>query len=112
MERSRNTVLGLVLALLGFGVVMIYSSSGILAERQSRFGDGLFFVRKQLIWVGLSLTVLLASSWMPARFWRRSAPWLFLLSLALLAAVIVPGIGTKLNGARRWFRFGDVGLQP
>lgn len=112
MERSRNAVLGLVLALLGFGVVMIYSSSGILAERQSRFGDGLFFVRKQFIWVGLSLIVLLASSWMPARFWRRSAPWLFLLSLALLAGVLVPGIGTKLNGARRWFRFGDVGLQP
>ncbi|MEK7867065.1 MAG: putative lipid II flippase FtsW [Planctomycetota bacterium] len=112
MDRSRNAVLGLVLALLGFGVVMIYSASGVLAERQARFGDSLFFVRKQLIWVGLSLTVLLASSWMPARFWRRSAPWLFLLSLALLAAVLVPGIGTKLNGARRWFRLGDVGLQP
>lgn len=112
MERARNAVLGLVLALLGFGVVMIYSSSGVLAERQSRFGDGLFFVRKQLIWVGPSLTVLFVSSWMPARFWRRWAPWLFLLSLGLLAAVLVPGIGTKLNGARRWFRFGDVGLQP
>ncbi len=112
MERSRNAVLGLVLGLLAFGVVMIYSSSCVLAERQGRFGDSDFFVRKQLIWTGISLTVLLASSWMPSRLWRRASPWLFALSLAMLAVVLVPGIGTKLNGARRWFRFGELGLQP
>ncbi|HMF13285.1 MAG TPA: FtsW/RodA/SpoVE family cell cycle protein, partial [Gemmataceae bacterium] len=45
-------------------------------------------------------------------FWKRMAPWLFWGSFFLLLLVLVPGVGTRINGAQRWFRHGSLSVQP
>jgi cell division protein FtsW len=48
----------------------------------------------------------------PMKVWEHWAPWLFVLSIVLLAAVLVPGVGRVVNGARRWVMLGPVSFQP
>ena len=48
----------------------------------------------------------------PVTQWEKAAPWLFILSLVLLIAVLVPYVGKVVYGARRWISLGPVGFQP
>ncbi len=112
LHRSAGIVPLLVGALLGLGLVMVYSASAITAERDPRIGDATFFLRRQAVAAGLGLSLLLVLSRLPLRAWQALAPVAFLGSLGLLVAVLVPGIGSEANGARRWLRFGSLGFQP
>src|SRR3546814_15274833 len=47
----------------------------------------------------------------PMRQWQRSSTWLFILALGLLVLVLIPGLGVKVNAARRWINIGVFGLQ-
>ncbi|MDB5384426.1 MAG: cell cycle protein, partial [Planctomycetaceae bacterium] len=49
---------------------------------------------------------------LPATWWRRLAPWIFLATLGLLIAVLIPGLGTRVKGAQRWIRIGPLSMQP
>ena len=89
-----------ILFLLGFGVVQVYSSSFIFAI-ESR-GDGLFFVRKQMIYALLGLFVLVASMKIPWRYFERFGVLLWVLSAAALALTFVPSLSIKAGGAYRW----------
>jgi cell division protein FtsW len=108
--RADRWLLATTLVLVGMGVVMIYSASAIRA--QERFGDSMFFLKKQAIWATLGL---LAMAWAAAcdlKRFQRLTPILFLLSLFLLLLVLVPGVGVKINGARRWLRLLGLSFQP
>ncbi len=59
---------------------------------------------------GLLLAAVCAS--IPVRFWRLAAPYLLAGTIVLLAAVLIPGVGTRVNGARRWLRHGGFQFQP
>jgi cell division protein FtsW len=103
-------LLFVTLLLVGFGIVMIFSASAIRA--QDRFGDPGYFLKRQAVGAAVGLLAMVwAASWDLKRF-QRLTPIIFLVSLLLLLLVLVPGVGSKINGARRWMRFFGLNFQP
>jgi cell division protein FtsW len=103
-------LLVLTLILVGFGIVMIYSASAIRA--QERFGDPAFFLKKQMAWAVLGLLAMAWAMGWEVKTFKRLTPVLFLGSVLLLLLVLVPGVGVKVNGARRWLRVAGLSFQP
>jgi len=100
-----------VVALLGIGVVMVYSASAIVAFEQ--YGDSAFFFKRQLIWTGLGLAALLILQRIHYERLRRLTPLLLVVSILALVLVLVPGIGRVAGGARRWITLGGpFAVQP
>lgn len=103
-------ILGPVLGLTTLGVVMVYSASSVLAA--DRFGDGAYYLKRQLAWAAAGLLAL----WIAARVrlaWVRRLAWpLLLLAVALLALTRVPGIARTVGGAARWIDLGGLVVQP
>ena len=98
------------LVLVGVGVVMVYSSSAIKA--QMKYGDPLLFLKKQLLWAIVGLAVMVWAMYHDYRAFQRYAPVLFLASFLLLLLVLIPSVGVKVNGARRWLRMFGFSFQP
>ncbi|MEW6266473.1 MAG: putative lipid II flippase FtsW [Thermodesulfobacteriota bacterium] len=99
-----------VLALVALGLVMVLSSSSILAEK--RFGDQYYFFRPQLFFALLGLILMLAAKNVPYQFVCRLA-YLWLAGIiAALVLVLVPGLGHRVGGANRWLRLAGVSVQP
>ena len=98
------------LLLVGIGVVMVYSASAIKA--QEKYGDPFLFLKKQLLWTMIGLAVMIWAMTRDYRAFQRYAPLLFLASLLLLLLVLIPSIGVKVNGARRWLRLFGISFQP
>ena len=100
-------------ALLAWGLVMVYSAS-IAMPDNPRFGRyaHTFFLSRHALFLGLSFVAGLLVFQVPVATWERWAPWLFVGSLLLLVAVIIPHVGKGVNGARRWLAFGPVSFQP
>ncbi len=103
-------LLAAVLGLVGFGLVMVYSASAITA--QDKLHDGLFFLKRQAAAAGLGLLAMVATMKLGYRRVARLAYPLLIIAVILLIAVLVPGIGTKVGGAKRWIRFPGVSIQP
>jgi cell division protein FtsW len=99
-----------VFALLLVGLVMVTSASLNVAERQT--GNVFFYFARQLFSVLLGCTFGAAMLIVPIATWKRIAPWLLIVSFALLLLVIVPVIGHEVNGSRRWIRLGPLNFQP
>ncbi len=95
--------------LIVVGAVMIYSSSSIIA--MEKHGDGYYYIKKHILFVLIGLGVMIGTSRLPYRYWKKAAyPGLFI-SIVLLSLVIVPGFGLKAGGATRWLRAGYVSFQ-
>lgn len=107
---SDRLLLLVTLCLVGLGIVMIYSASAIRA--QDRFGDPAFFLKKQLVYACLGLLLMAWAAGRDLRTFQRLTPILFLASLLLLLLVLLPPIGFRANGARRWIRLFGVSFQP
>lgn len=107
---SDRLLLLVTLSLVGLGIVMIYSASAIRA--QERFGDPAFFLKKQLVYACVGLLAMAWAVGRDVKTFQRLTPILFLGSLLLLLLVLVPHIGIRVNGARRWLRFFGVSFQP
>jgi cell division protein FtsW len=108
MDPKRGQFLCLGGAIVGFGIVMVYSAS--ITSWPTEFER--IYVSRQLEALGVGIVLASFCAWMPPRFWRRAAPYLMALTIVLLAAVLLPKIGTRVNGARRWLRFGGLQFQP
>jgi cell division protein FtsW len=98
------------LCLLAAGAVMVYSSSS--ATSLLTTGDSSYFLKRYLIFGALGLALLHALSRHGLKFVRKATPALLFGSLFLSLAVMVPGIGITVNGARRWLGAGPVQFQP
>jgi cell division protein FtsW len=103
-------LLVVVIALTLLGIAMVYSASGIGALDQ--VDDPRYYLGWQSLWALIGLAGMLVAMRVDYHHYRLVAVPLLLLALGLLAAVLVPGVGTNVNGAARWLRVGSVGLQP
>ena len=99
-----------VLALVVIGLVTIASAGVFYGE--TRFGDDYFFLKRQLLGVGIGMVALFAFQYVDYHFWRRFAFPLFLITLISLVAVLIPGIGDRVYGASRWLSIGPFSFQP
>jgi cell division protein FtsW len=99
-----------VLCLTGIGLVMVYSASTNLAAH--RLGDNYFYLKRQTIFAGVGILIMLLTKRIPCRFYARLAYPLLVGSGCLMGMVLIPGIGTKVGGAMRWFRLGSFSIQP
>jgi len=108
---SLETQLWIVVSLLIlFGVIMIYSASSIMALR--RLSDPTYYMKRQLIWVGLGTGAMFLTSRIPYKWYRAYARWMLVAALVALALVLIPALSAELNSARRWFRFRSFTMQP
>ncbi len=101
------------LGLLAWGLVMVYSAS-IAMPDNPKFGKltGTYFANRHAMYIVLAGFMALIAFQIPIAVWERIAPWLFILSLVLLIAVLIPPIGRVVNGARRWIPLGFISFQP
>ncbi len=101
------------LALLLFGMVMVYSASIATAEGSRFTGhQPAYFLVRQGVFLALGLIAAVVAFQVPLRVWQQGAPWLFLFGVTLLVLVLIPHVGREVNGARRWLSLGLVNLQP
>ena len=108
-----QTLLWVVVALLAWGVVMVYSASIALPDNP-RFGKiaPLHFLLRHLMALVMGFVAALLTFQVPMKTWERVAPWLFIASILALIVVLIPGVGTSVNGARRWLSLGLMNFQP
>jgi len=108
-----QSLLWSVLLLLGFGLVMVYSASIALAEADKMTGhQTTYFLVRHAIYLAIGGLAAVMVFQVPTKVWQSTAPYLFLVGLALLVLVLVPGIGREVNGSRRWIPLVVATLQP
>jgi len=110
--RYDRTLLFSILSLLVVSVVMVYSSSSVVAL--TTYDDPAFFMKRQVLWAIIGLALMAITMRIDHRMFydQRIAIGLAVVSLILLSATLVPGIGKIINGSRRWLRFGVLSFQP
>jgi cell division protein FtsW len=105
----------ITLLLMLFGMVMVYSASIALPD-SPKFAylanKNSYFLVRQALFIGISIIGSLIVFRIPVATWQRFAPLAFVATLVLLALVLVPGVGTSVNGARRWLSLKVFMLQP
>jgi cell division protein FtsW len=105
-----NSILMLSVVLTCLGVVMVYSASSIMAEK--RYADGFFFLKRQGGFALAGFVIMAIVSQIDYRHYRKCAAFFFLITVGMLVAVLIPGIGTKISGAARWIRLPGFNIQP
>ena len=108
-----QALLWVVVALLSWGLVMVYSAS-IAMPDNPRFGKiaPTHFLMRHLFALVMAFVAALLAFQVSMATWERSARVLFVFALALLVLVLVPHVGTVVNGARRWLSLGIMNFQP
>lgn len=112
--RRRGTpdfqLLILTLLLVGFGVIMVFSSSSSVALLNKEYNfDSLYFVKRQSAFAVLGLFIMLVAMNIKMEKYKKLFVPLFFITILLLIIVLFTG---SLNGAKSWLRFGSVGFQP
>lgn len=120
VQRGRNrareyyfdySLVFIVLFLLGFGLIMVYSASSYEASVSEKLGyDAAYYFKKQAVAALLGLIAMVVVSKIPYHLWERFAIPAYLVSAALILLVLTP-LGYEANGARRWLRLG-ISIQP
>lgn len=98
------------LALLALGLVMVASASAVFAN--ANYHNMSHFLERQLAFAAVGLVALWAGWRIDYRTYRAFVYPTLLATLLLLVGLLVPGLGTHVDGATRWFRLGGVSFQP
>jgi cell division protein FtsW len=105
-----HLALGSGALLIVLGLIMVLSASSVSAY--AIYGSSFSVFEKQALWFALGVPGLLLGMRLPTRVTRRFGYLLMLVSIVLLVAVLLPGIGRNVYGARRWIAVGPLQLQP
>jgi cell division protein FtsW len=102
-----------VILLMLFGMVMVYSASISLPDspKYANYKNA-YFLQRQALFIGAGMLAGLLAFRVPIATWQRWAPYLFVGTLVLLVLVLVPGVGKGVNGAKRWLSLKVFNVQP
>lgn len=100
----------LILILLTIGLVFIADIS--TPQALNFFNDKFYFFRQQALWAIIGVVVMIITSLINYRFWKKIAVPFFFITVILLIAVLIPAISLKALGARRWISIGSINFQP
>ena len=101
-------ILGITVVLALGGLIMVFSASGVVAEKEH--GDATYYLQRQIVWMVLGFCVLFVGSQIDYRKWKQWVPWIVLACVGGLLLVLA--FGPVINGARRWLTFGFFSIQP
>jgi cell division protein FtsW len=105
-----HLLLLLTLGLVAFGLIMVYSSSSGVAVVAG--GNSTAALIRQGIYAVLGLVAMAVAARVPYRRWRPLIPLVMLISILLLVAVLIPGIGVQVGSSARWIDIGPLTIQP
>ena len=113
IQNIDQTLVWVVVALLMWGMVMVYSASIAMPDNPkfAKYSQTHFLVR-HIISISIGFGVALLAFQVPLETWEKNARPLFIFALVLLALVLIPFIGKGVNGARRWISLGVINFQP
>ena len=97
-----------VIMLAVYGTVMVFSAGYAYAD--FRYNDGLYFVKRQTIWLFIGIAVMIAVSQIDTELLKRHTAKAYIATLALLVLTLL--IGFVGNGAQRWIAIGPITIQP
>jgi len=102
-----------VLSLMLIGLVMVYSASITLADgpKYANYSSNFFLIR-HVISLVIAIGVGIWAFKIPTKVWDRYSPVIFGFTVLLLIAVLIPGVGKGVNGAKRWIPLGLMNFQP
>ena len=103
-------IYALVLVLVGFGALMVYSASFYSAEYH--YGNRYFFLYKQIMGIVLGIFAMVFFTFFDYHLFKKYKWWIVLASFILLVLVFVPGLGMESYGAKRWVSILGISLQP
>ena len=104
------TFLIIVISLLIYGLIMVFSASSASAHYYN--GDAFFFIKKQILFSAIGLLGMYFASKMDLKIIQKYSGVFLGITLIMLILVLIPGIGMKINGARRWLGIGSISFQP
>jgi cell division protein FtsW len=102
-----------ILSLMLIGLVMVYSASITLADgpKYANYSSNYFLIR-HMISLAIAIGVGIWAFKIPTKVWDRYSPVIFGFTVLLLIAVLIPGVGKGVNGAKRWIPLGLMNFQP
>ncbi len=110
MNKDAKVVLVMSSLLVMVGTVMIYSSSAVYAFR--KYDNSFYFVRQHLVHIFAGIVSAIICMALPIGKLQKHSKGIIIFFMFLLSIVLIPGIGNEIGGARRWFRFFGIGIQP
>ncbi len=104
------SLLFLIIFLVGFGLVMLYSVSAY--EANLNHNDSMHYLRRQGLAVMLGFLAMLVIARIDYHLWFHFGNLAYLVSFGLCVVVLIPGVGSEAGGSSRWIEIGPLNFQP
>ncbi len=93
-----------------FGLIFVFEASSVRSFNE--YGSSFHYLKAQAIWIILGISTMITMTFFDyKRLYKVALPFV-VVSIVLLLLVLIPGIGSKIGGARRWIDLGFFSLQP
>ena len=109
-SRGDAWLIGVVLVLLTYGLVMVYSAT--IASGSRTLAVNFLPLYHHLAHISAGLLLIFALRYVPLHWWQRLGKPLLLFAMLSLVVVLLPGVGVNVNGSTRWITLGSLTIQP